>query len=236
MRNITFQIENKFEYYRIISVLEDYGIPYASKIYTDSNFPVLGQIRPYAEISVAKENEAMVRSIIEGNDTGSADENKVEEGKPLYHTPKKKFDYVKVGLMVYALIATVLLVKYWYMVNNSSENKNFSYEWNYNNTELSEISKNTGLMVNKSFDKNYDYNFEKTRSYSEGYRIAEWFDFNEDGFYEESHSYNYQNERVGSWFDINNDGWIERVELMLENKDTLIFTDHDKNGYWELKK
>jgi hypothetical protein len=57
----TFQIENEFEYQRIISTLVELGIDYTEKINHDSSFPVLDNLHYFAEITVEDEFAELLR-------------------------------------------------------------------------------------------------------------------------------------------------------------------------------
>lgn len=71
MSNITIQAETQLELQRIISSLEGSGIPFTVKKLSDTAFPSLGQINPYAIISVPEEYEKDLANILNGGDGAS---------------------------------------------------------------------------------------------------------------------------------------------------------------------
>lgn len=228
MGNITFTIENEQDCNRITGLLEEAEIPYAIRKYSDSTFPSFGQGRPYAEITVDESQKDKLQTLF------SEEQEVLVSNNVENPAPKKKYNILQIALIIYAVIATILLLKYVHLNTISTYSKNYHYQWNYNNTVLAMISKKTGKTLTKWFDVNYDFNYEFTQEYSNNGDRTEIFDFNEDGFNESVYYYNKYNQLVGKSFDWDADGVYDQHETILENKDTLVFTDKDANGWSEL--
>ncbi len=59
----TFNIDNEFEYLRLVSALKELKIEYTEKINHDTSFPVLDTLDSFAEIYVEDEFADLVRAI-----------------------------------------------------------------------------------------------------------------------------------------------------------------------------
>jgi hypothetical protein len=228
----TYRIESELEFHRIISALDELKIPYTIFKHTDTSFPVLGQTKSYADISVPKEFEKDTESIIKNT-------IQKEPTKVNYNTTSssKKRKIWQIALIGYSILITVLFFKYWYVYKKSSEDKNFKFEWSLDNTDLILKYKKTGNNAHLYTDANFDMNYEQSMSYSlDGYRVLESYDRNEDGIFEESYFFNLNGDLTSKNFDNNNDGIVERMEIVLENRDTLKLVDTNGNGYLEIGK
>ena len=145
--------------------------------------------------------------------------------------------YIQIGLLVYSVIVTLLLVKYWHIDRKNSFDKNYDISWNYNNTSVEYLEKKNGHKVYEYFDSNFDFNFEKMQEYRNNKGpISISYDLNEDGFFEEINYFDFTNNYVGKTEDLNNDRIYEYYEIILESGDTLKLTDKDANGVMELNK
>jgi hypothetical protein len=231
METITFKIEREVDFYNIISVLDEMQIPHSTKKYSDSAFPFLGQSRVYAEISVDPQYGPAVKDVIEGKtEVSTPQKDNMGPEMPAI----KKTDKLKLALIIYAVLATALLIKYWHMSYIYTHAKNFTYDWSLDNSTLYMNSKETGRTIQASYDNNYDLNFEDIRYHSKkGAQITRFSDFNEDGYFEEIEFFNQQGASTGRQFDSDNNGISERMEIELESGETLIFTDKNQDGTFE---
>src|SRR5687768_4328292 len=127
MSTITIQAETELEFQKIISSLQNVGIPFTVNKFSDTTFPSLSQINPYAVIAVPEEYEADVASIFR---KGGDKEARREHNRT---AAPKKTKFGRMLLIAYSVLVTVLLFKYWYIHRNASEDKNFVYEWSLDN-------------------------------------------------------------------------------------------------------
>src|SRR5688572_13927819 len=125
---INYHVETEIEFQRIVSALESAQIPYTYKKFADVAFPAVNQSRAYAEISVSDAYrdriEVLFREVLSHGPTvsKSSSASKIQVGRLIW--------------IVYTVLATLFLLKYWYINQQNSGDKNFSYEWSYDNTNL----------------------------------------------------------------------------------------------------
>lgn len=230
---VTYRIESELDFKRMVTSLTESGILFTARVYPDSSFPSFAQSRPYGDIVVNQEDELQLRALIEKL-TGTQPQ-RVDQ--VIRNKQSKRRNVWQTILLGYAIVISIVCLKYWYTNHRSSEDKNHTYEWSYDTQDFISIRKDNGVIVSRSRDANYDMNFESAMSYSrEGAPLAQWRDVNEDGFYDEIFFYNLKGEQIGIQYDRDNDGISEEVVMILEDKDTLRLVDMDENGVLEIKK
>jgi hypothetical protein len=134
-------------------------------------------------------------------------------------------------LIVYSVIVTLLLIKYWNINKKNSFDKNYEISWNTDNTKVRYYEKKNGHKVYEYFDSNFDYNFEQMREYRNNRGpISISYDLNEDGFFEQIDYFDFTNKYIGKTEDLDNDRVYEYYEIILESGDTLQLTDKNANG------
>ena len=79
-------------------------------------------------------------------------------------------------MMGYGLIMSFLFLKYFDINRKNSSDKNFIYQWNLDNTELSLVNKKSQEINAVYMDKNFDLNYEKTLGYCQGKIVSESID------------------------------------------------------------
>jgi hypothetical protein len=241
MQIITFKIETEVELARVTSLFEERGIPYTVKRNSDL-FPYNGDRRPLAEILVLREFEKEALAIldeIEINTNVARNEGDPDAGGKADNqkTGKRQRLWQSI-LIVYSLVTTILLIKYWDMNRKNSDAKNFKYAWNLSNTDLSMRYKKSQQLIQIFRDANYDLNFEKVETFSKNNSVMTSLsqDFDEDGFFDEITYYGKNGKIAGGAIDLDSDGWIEESIVILENGDTLKLTDKNQDGFFVLEK
>jgi len=145
---------------------------------------------------------------------------------------KKRLMY---GLVIYSIIATIALIKYWHLNKINNENKNFEISWNSTNDRMLMKDKKTGKLITLSEDINFDYNFELTEIFFNGIGpITSYIDKNDNGYFEKILHYDFNGELVGESRDFEDNGSIDYYYVILESNDTLEFVDKNKNGRMEI--
>ncbi len=233
MKQVTYRIESELHFQRIVSALEESGISFTTRIYSDSSFPSITQNDAFGDVTVGAESESELRSLIEKLTNaqpariGETTSNGVGTWKKIW----------RAGIIAYAVVLTMICLRFWYLHSLIREDKNNMYEWTFDGRELITRSKATDHILHTSEDANFDKNFELSFSYSnQGILLSRWVDYNEDGFYEETIFYDLKGRLTGVQFDRDNDGIVEEATIFLENKDTLKLIDADQNGIFELQK
>jgi hypothetical protein len=232
MNHVTYRLESELDFQRVTSILNKSKIHYSAKKYTDSNFPSLDLQQGFGDITVSVDNEMELRSMIDEL-TGTKPQR---VNHFVSQNSSKGVSVRKIILISYAFIVSLLCLRYWYLNYRTSEDKNNTFEWNFDAQVLITKRKDSGIISARSIDANYDQNFELIMSYSrQGALLLEWNDLNEDGYYEEVSYYNLKGERTGVQYDRDNDGITEEVIIVLNNGDTLKLYDSNKDGTLEMK-
>lgn len=232
MQTVTYQIDSELDFTRITSALDETGVTYTYKLYSDSTFPTLGIGKAFGEISVSSEHGSELKTLIQEL---THTEPKLIYSKTTEMLSKGKSKWT-IALIAYVVIISILCFKYWFFNYRNAQDKNSRFEWSTDGQDLMMINKETDKITHRYTDANYDFNFEESRMYSrDGISIAEYKDINEDGFYETGILYNLKREAVGAQFDMNNDGVFEKVIFILENSDTLLLVDSNMNGFLEIQ-
>lgn len=232
MQTVTYQIDSELDFTRITSALDETGVTYAYKLYSDSTFPTLGIGKAFGEISVSSEHGHELKTLIQEL---THTEPKLIYSKTSAMLSKGKSKWT-IGLIAYAVVISILCFKYWFFNYRNAQDKNNRFEWSTDGQDLMMINKGTGKITHRYTDANYDLNFEESRMYSkDGLSIAEFKDQNEDGVYETGFLYNLKRELIGAQFDRDNDGVFEEIILILESKDTLRLLDTNNNGFLEIR-
>ncbi|MEM9022610.1 MAG: hypothetical protein AAGB22_02625, partial [Bacteroidota bacterium] len=112
---------------------------------------------------------------------------------------------------------------------------NFDIGWNAAQTVFTVRDKETWRLVSRAFDANFDFNSEKFVEYHFGaLPSVEWVDDNEDGYYERVTYFDSLGRETGRYLDRNRNHRHDYAEMILQNGDTLVFTDRNEDGWWEL--
>ena len=228
--NKIYKIENEIEYLRIISALQEMKIEYTENKYSDSSFPVLNESEYYAEITVPEEYAESVNAIIS---------NKIVDNDSKYSVnekPKKiKFNYLILSLIIYSIISTFLCLYFWYSDNRVFLDKNFDIQFNTERTILSMVNKKSEKTAFIYFDENYDLNWEEYRTFSKsGEPIGIYNDLNEDGYTDGTSLYNRNQQKMLSLYDTNYDGIYDKLEVLINDKDTIKYIFNKISSFFEL--
>lgn len=232
MNHVTYRLESEIDFQRITSTLNELKVSYSARKYSDSNFPSLSLQQGFGDVTVSADKEMELRSMIEKL-TGTTPQlvNQFSSQKS-----GKKLGVLQILLISYAVIVSLLCLRYWYINYRTSEDKNSTFEWDFDAQVLIAKRKDSGIISERSIDANYDQNFEVIISYSkQGVRLVEWNDLNEDGYYEMVLTYNLKGEKTGLQVDRDNDGLSDEVLIVLNNGDTLKLYDSNKDGTLEMK-
>jgi hypothetical protein len=206
----TIEILNK-----IISILGNHNYTFSQNIFKDSTFPTLNRGGSYAEIILEGVLEPEHENIISAFAQISVIETKPEEAI-------QKIDILKYAIIAYALLMTILAVRFWYLNQKSLNDKNFGYEWNIDGTELTQYSTHSDKFKYKYLDRNGDNNFESILQYNKDQKlIFSSRDFYEDGIYEYKKQLNSNGETVAEFWDDDKDGVFEAIRYFHGNNDTL---------------
>lgn len=233
MPTVTYQVETELEFQRIIASLDALGIPYTFRLHADLSFPVLGHMKPYAEISISKDYQEMARTVFlnEAYSTGAT------SGVAGIPSSGSRFKIGWILLITYAVLATIFLFKYWYIQHGSSEDRNFTYRWSLDNTYLFVDSKKSGQGLHTYVDEDYNFNFEELNSYfPDGTPMARAYDRNENGFFEHTLIFNLSGQLTATHIDLNDDGIVDDMKIILDSGDTLHLIDRNGNGFFETMK
>jgi len=225
MAEVIVSIENEIELSRVTTLLDENLIPYRVSKMADSSFPSLSIIGRF-EITISEKDYNDFLRLVE----------KVYPIRRVLEEPKKtKPNRFKVGLILYAFVMTVLFVKYYHIEERNNTQKNFEYQWNYDNTVLTVSHKKTGDISDVYYDMNYDFNYEKVISYKNGIKTVMFLDNDEDGQIEQQIFYDKTGEIIGKYNDDDRDGYFDNGLIILDNGDSLKFIDQNKNGVYEQK-
>lgn len=232
MNYVTYRLESEFDFQRVTSSLNESKISFTARKYSDSNFPSLDMHQGFGDVTVLVDSEMELRSMIE--ELTGTQPRRVNQF--VSKNVIKKVNKRKILLIAYAVIVSIICLRFWYLSYRTSQDKNNTSEWSLDLQDLITKRKKTDIIVSRYTDANYDQNFESTIFYSkEGVRLLESKDLNEDGFYEENFFYNLKGENTGAQFDRDNDGITEELIFVLNNGDTLKLFDSNKDGTFELQ-
>ncbi len=154
---------------------------------------------------------------------------------PLDKNPRKKMSIGKILLYAYALIMTILFVKYYFQSKVYEETKNFNNSWNYNGTISTYRWKESNKIHSVFHDINYDLNIEITEGFINGRRSLLTYDKDENGIIEKYIQFDKAGDTSAIFIDINQDEWVDKSIQFLENGHSLILHDIDNNGLFELQ-
>ena len=235
MKMVTYKIEKELDYLRIKQLFDEMNIHYSVKFYADSSFPSLDNLNGFADITISKDNESLLTNLLANeNIESSLVEETQSHNSYKNKSPNSKIKIYNKLLILYSLIVSILLFRFWYITKQSSDDKNFYYEWNFDGTRLELINKSNKNTVYLYFDDNYDFNYEYMRVFNnEGKIVIDGYDLNENGFFEENYYYNNNNNIIHTQYDLNNDRIMDKIIVIFGQNDTLKFVLKDINGYFE---
>ncbi|MEM9328379.1 MAG: hypothetical protein AAGA85_22110 [Bacteroidota bacterium] len=213
----------------LIEQLQQMQIPYSARVMTDSSFPSFS-IRNYGEVLVAEKEGESLKELFGQLDTQDYTV-RLEKGKG---SSKQWFTRL---LAVYAVVISLVCLRYWYMVETGNDSKNFDIQWEDNNTLLLYYSKEDGSLLSSHQDANYDLNFEQSNVYARGgEQVSRSMDDNEDGMFEYSAYYSQDRQLVGELWDLDRNQIADMYWTLLASGDTLRFNDTNQDGIWELQR
>lgn len=149
MEEINISINNNLGEDQLIKILEEHDIPFRVETKTDSAFPNLNHT---VNIFIPRSYHKTYLSLIG-----------MEESTTLPSSTSSKSyksTIFQIGLFLYALIMTMLCLKFYQTINRTSEDKNFYSKWNFDNTSFIQKSKKTNQVISVYTDKNFDMNYE----------------------------------------------------------------------------
>jgi hypothetical protein len=205
---------------------------FQERVISDSSFPSLNDLNGISEVTISIKEDSGLISILSKQEYKGKIELRVLDIKP-----SKKVDKLKVGLIIYAILITILFLRFWYLDYLNSSDKNFEYKWNTNLTRQDVTNKKTQKIESSYFDENYDFNYELQYSYFNGKGpVMVRRDKDENGYAEVVEFYNLEGNLYAYYQDLNNDAWFDYSYLIIEGGDTLLLVDSDMNGFYEIKK
>ncbi|MFN8864485.1 MAG: hypothetical protein ACK5W1_09240 [Flavobacteriales bacterium] len=232
MQQVIYRLETEIDFQRVTVSLTESGIPFTYILHSNSSFPSLNLPQAFGDIAVPLEHELALCTMIQEL-TGR---QPLRVGESTRRKSGKKIRIWQVLLISYAVLISLICLRYWYLNQRTQGEKFYTPEWSFDARELILRSKETGLISDFYQDANYDHNFELSIVHSKaGIPMYVWKDLNEDGYFEESISYNVNGEKTGFRFDRDNNGIDEEVLIILENGDTLKLYDSNQDGTFEIK-
>lgn len=199
-------------------ILADNGIEFTRRSITNPAFPIIS-----AEESHEVEFQESVPDV----------ENPVEE-EVSWKKKRRKRLYIMAALTIYAVAASVLLLKYWDISRRSGADKNFIFEWNTMNTMLNVIHKGDLSFHSQYYDGNYDGNYESIESFAKDRLMIRSTDRDENGLNERMEYFGMDGRRTGVSVDNDQDGLYDTSTMVLQDGRTLHFVDHNLDGVFEL--
>lgn len=226
MKKILIESTNEVSHNLLIDAFSNQGINFSQRILSDASFPSVSGTA-YAEISISykylKEVEAVLEALSEEDYRLRITNDSSGKGK-----------FSRIALIVYSIVVTLLLFKYWHINYLNTIDKNFVIKWNHSNVALSYTDKKNGKLVSRFIDENYDNNFERFEGYvnSIGPSTVS-LDKDENGYYEETFFFDFYGKPTGMGIDKDADGSFDYYELITDENDTLKFEDKNHNGRME---
>lgn len=229
MNHRIFQLSNEIEWLEVISVLESNSIPYSTSEKKNSSFPVLDLSSNQYRIAIPESFTGKFNEII-----GSGYQNelvKSDDGATKSKSKSKVWTYLLIG---YAVLMTLLFVKYYAIWSRSADDKNFTYRWNIQGTKLDMINKETKRIQSRFTDSNFDLNYEKFETFHNGRLVTISIDRDENGVYEESLFFSNNGADAGYSKGVNQDGLIDTLVIVLDGGRIQTLVDVDKDGLLEV--
>ncbi|KOY86486.1 hypothetical protein AD998_10315 [bacterium 336/3] len=235
---VIFKIDNELTYFKLVALLEANKIWYIARRVENNLYPSLNFVGIYGEITVLEQDSEKVESFLEKKEYSDSElSSEITENNctntEIDKAPKAKKNRTQTFLVIYAIVMTLVALRYWYANKNYQEDKNYTYHWNIDATALKTVLKKSSDVTTISYDRNYDLNFEKSVGYVKGYKSSETFDSNENGIIERMNLFNNKGDLVGYSINVDEDFSFEQSCIILENKDTLYLLDKDRNCMFE---
>ncbi|MEL7148077.1 MAG: hypothetical protein AAFO69_17005 [Bacteroidota bacterium] len=223
MKKIIIESSSEVSHSLLTIKLVESGIHFTERILNDSSFPQITWTA-YAEVIIDAEQQLAITELLAQVPT---EDYRVK----VIDISGQKGKYIKLGIIIYAIVMTLLFVKYWHRDYQNREDKNFTFTWNHSNTSLFQSDKTSGKIVTRYEDINYDNNYERMELYAlGGDPVGVYLDKNENGFYEEAYFFDFAGHSTGMAKDHNSDGMFDYYELITQENDTLIFEDRNGKG------
>jgi hypothetical protein len=237
---VIFKIDNELTYFKLVALLETNKIWYIARRVENNLYPSLNLVGIYGEITVLEQDSEKVERFLEKKEYSDSElSTEIVEGNYTdkeieKEAPKAKRNRTQTFLVIYAIVMTLITLRYWYANKNYQEDKNYTYNWNIDVTAFKTVLKGSMDVTTIYYDRNYDLNFEKSISYNNGYKISESFDSNENGINERVNFFNKKGELTGYNINVDEDNCFEQLCIIMENRDTLYFVDKDRNYMFEV--
>src|SRR5690349_13226264 len=132
MKHVTYRFETELDFLTVISSLKESNIPFTSRKYADSSFPFLAQSKAFGDISVASENDAVMKTLIK-NLTNTEPMSVDRDPEPPLGKTNKIW---RILALVYMIVISLLCFRYWYINHRSMVDKNNTVEWSYDGQDL----------------------------------------------------------------------------------------------------
>ena len=143
--------------------------------------------------------------------------------------------YLIIALAIALALSLLAFLREKRIVDRSSEDKHYRFEWNTAGTELSVVHKAQGVAYTRYIDDNADFNYERLEVYTDPQVLGSVsVDADEDGFFEKTIFYSAAGDYAGMSVDTAGNRFSEFMEFVLESGDTIRFTDRNRNGMLEL--
>jgi hypothetical protein len=222
-------IDNEIEWLNIQAFLNKEEIPYSFRKLQDSAFPSFDMMHQPIEVIIPDEFSFQFFKFVD-KDYPSTILN-------IRKTSQKSYwNLLSFSLLVYGIAMTALFFKFYHIYQHHLGDKNFNYVWNWDNNELSLKHKRSHKTIGIRYDKNYDFNFEKSVEFLDDIKVLEAIDEDENGFIEKTYSYAVNGEFEGSNMDTDKDKLIDYILFILEDGDSLVLTDKNKDGFFQIEK
>lgn len=233
-RKIGLYTQEEFQHLK--QQLEGLEIPYISHSPEDTNFVAINTVQTYWELSIPEEFSQKLFKQMDKDIQTEIYETKdsYEDGEDSFRFwgPKTKRSL----LMLYAIIMTLLFLRYLQLNYQVSNDKNFSYSWTLDNSQQSAQHKDIPGFRTIFSDENYDLNFERTEVFSNNKRVAVYIDKDENGIQEKVVEYSLNGEKRSIAYDTDQDGLFDEWEMFDEEGNMTVYKDRDKDGFYDLPK
>ncbi|UTW61651.1 hypothetical protein KFE98_16795 [bacterium SCSIO 12741] len=213
-----------YHHNRIIDEFRKLNIPFEEQILNQQRM-IPSERQPYGIFKISDEYSDECIPLIQRLEE--------EDSERIPEVPRKKLDYLKIGLGIYAVFISLLCFKYRHELQDTLADKNFDIKWNNSATRLNYFEKSNGKLVWSYFDKDWDLVFERMETYQDNVIIERCIDDNGDGYYENIRSFDVNGNYIGISEDRNGDTYIDYLEMILQDGEVLKLEDSNADGVFE---